>query len=337
MPPKKAINGAAGVTAAASRPARARKSAVVPDATTNGQSDTEAESKSKGRTESKTAASSSKTENKKVLPKKTAVKKNTKRTAAKQAEDAPVTNGHSAADSEQTDVDGKPAKKSVSRKRKTEDDEPPVTKKRARKEEPTPAVTEEETKKPISRRKAVPKAPSSTRPKAPRVTTIINHAPTQVLDVYVFGTGENGELGLGNGKNCTIVKRPRLNPHLSVDKVGVVQVAVGGMHTAVLTKDNKILTWGVNDQGALGRDTTWDGGLKDMDANESDSESDVGENLNPKECAPGEIDLSSIPDNTIWTQVVASDSATFALTNTGLVYGCGTFRVSLFATTHNAC
>lgn len=336
MPPKKAVNGAAGITAAASRPARARKSAVVPDATTNGQSDTEAESKSKTRAKPKMAASSSKTENKKVLPKKTAVKKNTKRTAAKQAEDAPVTNGHSAADSEQTDVDEKPAKKSVSKKRKTEDDEPPVTKKRARKEESTPAVTEE-TKKPISRRKAVPKAPSSTRPKAPRVTTIINHAPTQVLDVYVFGTGENGELGLGNGKNCTIVKRPRLNPHLLVDKVGVVQVAVGGMHTAVLTKDNKILTWGVNDQGALGRDTTWDGGLKDMDANESDSESDVGENLNPKECAPGEIDLSSIPDNTIWTQVVASDSATFALTNTGLVYGCGTFRVSLFATTHNAC
>ena len=35
----------------------------------------------------------------------------------------------------------------------------------------------------------------------------------------------------------------------------VLQIACGGMHTAVLTKDGSIWTWGVNDEGALGRET----------------------------------------------------------------------------------
>lgn len=50
------------------------------------------------------------------------------------------------------------------------------------------------------------------------------------------------------------------------------------MLTVALTADNKIITWGVNDNCALGRDTTWDEKLRDMDA-ESGEEED-GE-LNP--------------------------------------------------------
>lgn len=125
------------------------------------------------------------------------------------------------------------------------------------------------------------------------------------------------------------MKRPRLNPLLAAETVGVVEVAVGGMHTVVLTKDNEILTWGINDQSALGRDTTWDGGLKDMDEGDSDSDSDEIA-VNPHESTPAEIDLSDVPDDTVWTQIVASDSASFALTVDGLVYGWGTFRVIAF-------
>jgi regulator of chromosome condensation len=102
------------------------------------------------------------------------------------------------------------------------------------------------------------------------------------------------------------------------------------MHVAALTNENKILTWGVNDQGALGRDTTWDGGLRNVeDEDESDDEDDTG--MNPKESTPEEIDTSDVPENVEWVQVVASDSATFALTTTGQVYGWGTFRVSFSA------
>ena len=35
----------------------------------------------------------------------------------------------------------------------------------------------------------------------------------------------------------------------------ILQVACGGMHTAVLTAAGLVYTWGVNDEGALGRET----------------------------------------------------------------------------------
>lgn len=183
-----------------------------------------------------------------------------------------------------------------------------------------------------------PKAAPRPSPKKPSKTHVdigrkINDAPTQVLDIYVFGEGTSGELGLGSkrvdGKKPIDVKRPRLNANLSADKVGVVQIACGGMHVAALTKKNKILTWGVNDQGALGRDTKWAGGLKDMDGGESsDSEDEDDTGMNPLESTPGEVPAEYFADGVKFVQVVASDSATFVLTEDGRVYGWGTFRSS---------
>jgi regulator of chromosome condensation len=167
--------------------------------------------------------------------------------------------------------------------------------------------------------------------KAPKKKAVINNAPTDRLDIYVFGTGDNGELGLGSAKGQTEVKRPRLNPLVAADNVGVVSMSVGGMHAAVLTQNNEIMTWGVNDQGALGRDTSgWQGGLKDVNDNDSDRDSDGGSDtdINPLESTPTEIDMSGLPEGIVWTQLACTDSATFALTDEGLVYGWGTFRVS---------
>jgi regulator of chromosome condensation len=97
------------------------------------------------------------------------------------------------------------------------------------------------------------------------------------------------------------------------------------MHGVALTQDNKILTWGVNDHGALGRDTTWEEKLVDMDGDDSDS--DDGGDLNPKESTPTSVDMGAVPSDTVFTQVAATDNATFALTSTGRVYGWGSFRV----------
>lgn len=220
-----------------------------------------------------------------------------------------------------------PAKKSNKRKAEDEiEDEPQANGQKRVRTGSADLDVQKETKTATTKRASpAPKAPAV---KKPRVSATINEAPKDALNVYVFGDGTNGELGLGNGKNCAEVKRPRLNPHLDAENVGVVELSVGGMHTAVLTKNNKILTWGVNDQGALGRNTDWDGGLRDIDEDnsDSDSESDTGAGLNPKESTPGEIDLSGVPEGTVWTQLAASDSATFALTSDGHVYGCGTFR-----------
>jgi regulator of chromosome condensation len=197
----------------------------------------------------------------------------------------------------------------------------------------------EESLQPSKRAKSssVENETSSKRPKTVAKKTtksavpkpILNQAPTTPLEVFVFGTGDFGELGLGVGAGKSTVKRPRLNPLLDAKQVAVVQLACGGMHTAALADSNEIITWGVNDQASLGRDTTWDGGLRDVDDEDSDSDSDYGENLNPMEATPAAMDMAKFPKEASFVQVVAGNSTTFALTDTGDVYGWGTFRVSL--------
>ncbi|XEV04463.1 hypothetical protein FSHL1_009750 [Fusarium sambucinum] len=195
---------------------------------------------------------------------------------------------------------------------------------------------EPEEKKPAAKAKvARPAAVKKAEPKKkfPGIGKKINDAPTKILDVYVFGEGSSGELGLGskrvNNKKPIDVKRPRLNDNLAAATTGIVQISCGGMHAVALTHDNKILTWGVNDQGALGRDTNWDGGLRDMDnAEDSDSEDEDDTGINPKESTPTAVSDEFFAPGTKFVQVVASDSASFTLTEDGRVYGWGTFRSS---------
>lgn len=108
----------------------------------------------------------------------------------------------------------------------------------------------------------------------------------------MFGNGDAGELGLGPVEQEG--STPRLNTFLDPDNPAafrVVQLDCGGMHTVALTEENKIVTWGVNDNGALGRDSTWvEGGLRDIDG---DSEEE-GE-LNPLESTPTPLPAQSFP------------------------------------------
>ena len=222
------------------------------------------------------------------------------------------------------------ATKTTASKRKAEDDDEDT----------------KDTKKP---RKAT--TPTTRRGRAPKAAATINEAPTAKLKVFVFGENGNGELGLGHqnlpDKKVTNVTRPRLNPNLLPDKVGVVQVAAGGMHAVALTRANEILTWGVNDQGALGRATKDGDVLEDVDGADDSADEEyvtdatgrkkwpVNTGLNPLEAAPGKISLAGVPEGTTWTQVAAGDSITMAVTSTGLVYGCGTFRVSSAHSAHS--
>lgn len=233
-------------------------------------------------------------------------------------------------------------KKSISAPTKTKSPEPP----KSRKAKTTDGAAAAATTAPgPKKRKAAtideqeptsgPKKARVTKPVAapkPKPKVVINSAPTTRLNVYVCGEGSSGELGLGPAKNSVDVKRPRLNALLPSDQVGVVQVAVGGMHCVALTHDNTILTWGVNDQGALGRNTAWEGGYKDIDDAKSDSgnDSDDESGLNPYESIPTPIPSGSFAEGTIFVEVAAGDSSSFALTDDGQVYGWGTFRVSFF-------
>lgn len=81
----------------------------------------------------------------------------------------------------------------------------------------------------------------------------------------------------------------------------IVSIAVGGMHNVCLTKDGKVLSFGCNDEGALGRNTSEEG----------------------SETVPGFVDL---PAPAI--QVTAGDSHSAALLNDGRVFVWGSFRDS---------
>lgn len=158
---------------------------------------------------------------------------------------------------------------------------------------------------------------------------MINELPArerEAGDVFVFGAGSMGELGLGATSRDRNVKRPRLNVHLQGK--GIVDVAVGGMHVAALDNDGNVWTWGVNDQGSLGRDTKTtvpkDTKMKD-DA--SDSDSDDEEELNSLESTPGLVD--GFPEGVKVVKLACGDSISVAIADDGKVYSWGTFRVSL--------
>ncbi|TQS31883.1 hypothetical protein Golomagni_07821, partial [Golovinomyces magnicellulatus] len=151
---------------------------------------------------------------------------------------------------------------------------------------------------------------------------IINQSATKSFTVYVFGNGDSGQLGLGP-KEIEITQ-PYKNPFLDPRKTSsfhVKEIACGGMHVVALTADNQIVTWGVNDNEALGRNTQWEGGLRDVD-DESDDEAE----LNPSESTPTAIPTKSFDHGVRFVSVAAGNSCSFALTDTGLVYGWGTFR-----------
>eukprot|EP00959_Pyramimonas_sp_CCMP1952_P095660 1999592-Pyramimonas_sp.AAC.1 len=67
--------------------------------------------------------------------------------------------------------------------------------------------------------------------------------------LLMWGTGDMGQLGMGD----EISERARATP-LSLGNLSVRKLACGGMHTLAVTSDGALWSWGVNDEGALGRE-----------------------------------------------------------------------------------
>lgn len=113
--------------------------------------------------------------------------------------------------------------------------------------------------------------------------------------ILVFGQGDVGQLGLGED----VVERMR--PAVISALEDVISIAAGGMHNVCLRKNGEISTFGCNDEGALGRDTSTKEG---------------------SETVPGAVEL---PGKVI--QVTAGDSHSAALLEDGRVFAWGSFRV----------
>ncbi|XP_048358014.1 regulator of chromosome condensation [Sphaerodactylus townsendi] len=130
-------------------------------------------------------------------------------------------------------------------------------------------------------------------PKAKRTKVSHQSHRTEAGLVLTLGQGDLGQLGLGPDilarKRPALVKLPEK----------IIQAEAGGVHTVCLSETGKIYTFGCNDEGALGRDTSEEG---------SDS-------------VPGLVDLKEKV-----VQVSAGDSHTAALTEDGRVFIWGAFR-----------
>nr|XP_020136107.1 regulator of chromosome condensation isoform X5 [Microcebus murinus] len=111
--------------------------------------------------------------------------------------------------------------------------------------------------------------------------------------VLTLGQGDVGQLGLG--ENVMERKRPAM---VSIPE-DIVQAEAGGMHTVCLSKNGQVYSFGCNDEGALGRDTSVEG----------------------SETVPGKVELQEKV-----VQVSAGDSHTAALTEDGRVFLWGSFR-----------
>jgi alpha-tubulin suppressor-like RCC1 family protein len=66
--------------------------------------------------------------------------------------------------------------------------------------------------------------------------------------VYTWGLGREGQLGHGEKADCSLAK-----PVDGLRNFEVIQVACGGGHTAAVTRDGVLYTWGRGRDGQLGR------------------------------------------------------------------------------------
>ncbi|XP_052896012.1 regulator of chromosome condensation [Anopheles moucheti] len=114
-------------------------------------------------------------------------------------------------------------------------------------------------------------------------------------NVLACGQGEMGQLGMG--EDVMEKTRPAIVEGLS----DVVQISAGGMHNLCLTRHGTVYSFGCNDEGALGRNTSEEG----------------------SEFEPKLIDLPGL-----CVKISAGDSHSACLLNDGRAYAWGSFRDS---------
>ena len=155
----------------------------------------------------------------------------------------------------------------------------------------------------------------------------------QPMDIFCWGTGSMCELGLGPLAKNKEVKRPRINGFLPRETVKIVSFAVGGMHTLAVDTENNIWSWGCNDVGALGRDTSGAKEvLRDIGKEDNDNDEDEDGDLNELESTPMKIPRELFPplvdpaDGVRVVQVAATDNMSCVLLSNGDIYAWGTFR-----------
>lgn len=111
------------------------------------------------------------------------------------------------------------------------------------------------------------------------------------------GQNEVGQLGF----NDDVIEKTRPAVVIDGTKIKVIDISAGGMHSLYLTSNGEVWSFGCNDEGALGRNTSEEG--SEYEAQKVDL---------PGKCL----------------QITAGDSHSAFLLDDGRVYACGSFRDS---------
>ncbi|WWC90461.1 uncharacterized protein L201_005396 [Kwoniella dendrophila CBS 6074] len=253
---------------------------------------------------------------------------------------------------EDGDADTKAIPNGKATEKEEEKEEP--TKVEVEKQEEKVKEKKEEVKKPISRtRKATSPPPTDNGPiaKKGRVGQLVDEvkrgrrrsslgftfknelpqipAPASPHNaLFIWGTGDMGQFGLGPDE-LDEIPRPKLHSwfeeeiedgKLSRDgkegNGGLESVACGGMHTLAIDEAGRVRSWGINDNAALGRQTT-----------------NVADPNNPDSMIPNE-DLETVPlvveslekEGFRAVKVAAGDSVSVAISDQGELRAWGSFR-----------
>ena len=131
-------------------------------------------------------------------------------------------------------------------------------------------------------------------------------------DVFVWG--DNTCMVLGLTTRATGRKRPI--PLALLDKTtpsGYRRIlpkctlaVASGVHSVAVSEDGHLWTWGVNDEGQLGRPIP-----------EDDDEAPA---------VPGKVTIPGADPDAVVVGAATTDAATFALLSDGSVHGCGVFK-----------
>jgi regulator of chromosome condensation len=151
-------------------------------------------------------------------------------------------------------------------------------------------------------------------------------------DIVVFGDGQSNQLGMGYG--ITESRTPRVLVNLR--NLPITMLACGGMHSLALTNDGRVYSWGCNDEGSLGWETTEekdDGALPDMITGFHPSKygpnraSSSSRNEGNNNGATSSSSSTTDPKEDVFIELIAAgNTQSFFLSSTGDVFMCGTYK-----------
>jgi alpha-tubulin suppressor-like RCC1 family protein len=85
----------------------------------------------------------------------------------------------------------------------------------------------------------------------PQNLTLTRSIPSETNELFVFGIGENYQLGLGTTNNAPLPQEV-----VALRGENIVQVACGWGHNVALTASGDVITWGWNQDGQCGTGDT---------------------------------------------------------------------------------